>query len=835
MRHIYLDSIEEDFEDSTPFPVFSVYQDEIDDGDFSEDDLPEELPVLPLRGLMLFPTVITPVVAGRAKSKRLLEEVEKQGSYFVCTAQSKPNEEEPGFDDLHPTGVLCELIRLLEMPDDSLTAIVQPIRRFYIESLTTDTPYLKCKGSTSPEHVPNMAEDKEFAVLVQTIKEMTIKIISMVVENPPREMLASIKKNKNAVNTINYAASGMSLEISVKQALLEMNDLKQRGYRVLFLMRQELQLLEIKAHISSKTRREMDKQQKEYFLQQQIRTIQEELGGNGSDVEIADLERKAKGLKWSDDVEETFRKELSKLERLHPQSPDYSVQMQYLQTVVELPWGKYSKDNFDLARAERILNRDHFGLETVKERILEHLAVLKLKNDMKSPIICLYGPPGVGKTSLGKSIAESLGRKYVRISLGGLQDEAEIRGHRRTYIGSMPGRIIQSLKRAGTSNPVFVLDEIDKIDSNFKGDPSSALLEVLDPEQNEAFHDNYLDIDYDLSKVLFIATANTLSTISAPLLDRMELIPISGYIIEEKKEIAKRHLIPKELEAHGLKKGSLRFPPTTLEFLIDGYTRESGVRQLQKKIAAVIRKHARVYVTDPDSVKTSVTRTKVKELLKEPPYDRDLWQDFGLPGIVIGLAWTSVGGEILFIESSIHPGKGSELTLTGNLGDVMKESAVIALDYIKARAQELGIDKELLEKNDIHIHVPEGAIPKDGPSAGITMLTSLVSVLTGRHVKPRLAMTGEVTLSGRVLPVGGVKEKILAAKRSGVTQIIMSKQNKKDIEEIEPTYIKGLTFHYIQYAQELFDLALEPAAPEKKTSTKTQNNHKKVACSPKQI
>ena len=584
-------------------------------------------------------------------------------------------------------------------------------------------------------------------------------------------------------------------------------DLKERAYRLLFILNREYQLVELKASIQMKTHEDINQQQKEYFLQQQIKTIQEELGGNINELEIKELREKASRKKWPAEVAQVFEKELRKLERLHPQSPDYSVQTQYVQNIVNLPWNEYSKDNFNLSHAQKVLDRDHYGLEKVKERIIEHLAVLKLKGDMKSPIICLYGPPGVGKTSLGRSIAEALRRKYVRVSLGGLHDEAEIRGHRRTYIGAMCGRIIQNIQKAGTSNPVFILDEIDKITNDFKGDPASALLEVLDPEQNNAFHDNYLDIDYDLSKVMFIATANNLNTISQPLLDRMELIEVSGYIMEEKVEIAAKHLVPKQMDVHGLKKGSVKFPKKTLQVIVEAYTRESGVRELDKKIAKIMRKLARKVASD-EPIPTSIKPEDLYEYLGAVEYSRDKYQGNDYAGVVTGLAWTAVGGEILFVESSLSKGKGSKLTLTGNLGDVMKESAMLALEYIHAHAAQFNINEELFENWNVHVHVPEGAIPKDGPSAGITMVTSLVSAFTQRKVKKNLAMTGEITLRGKVLPVGGIKEKILAAKRAGIKELILCKENEKDINEIKPEYLKGLVFHYVSDIQQVVDLAL---------------------------
>ena len=671
--------------------------------------------------------------------------------------------------------------------------------------LTETDPYLSGKITVLEDTKPDKT-DREFEALISTIKDLTIKMLGAVAE-PPRDLIFSIKNNKNVLYVVNFSCSNIPSGSAEKQQLLLIGDLKERAYRLLFILNREYQLVELKASIQMKTHEDINQQQKEYFLQQQIKTIQEELGGNINELEIKELREKASRKKWPAEVAQVFEKELRKLERLHPQSPDYSVQTQYVQNIVNLPWNEYSKDNFNLSHAQKVLDRDHYGLEKVKERIIEHLAVLKLKGDMKSPIICLYGPPGVGKTSLGRSIAEALRRKYVRVSLGGLHDEAEIRGHRRTYIGAMCGRIIQNIQKAGTSNPVFILDEIDKITNDFKGDPASALLEVLDPEQNNAFHDNYLDIDYDLSKVMFIATANNLNTISQPLLDRMELIEVSGYIMEEKVEIAAKHLVPKQMDVHGLKKGSVKFPKKTLQVIVEAYTRESGVRELDKKIAKIMRKLARKVASD-EPIPTSIKPEDLYEYLGAVEYSRDKYQGNDYAGVVTGLAWTAVGGEILFVESSLSKGKGSKLTLTGNLGDVMKESAMLALEYIHAHAAQFNINEELFENWNVHVHVPEGAIPKDGPSAGITMVTSLVSAFTQRKVKKNLAMTGEITLRGKVLPVGGIKEKILAAKRAGIKELILCKENEKDINEIKPEYLKGLVFHYVSDIQQVVDLAL---------------------------
>lgn len=808
MNNRYIRFGEDDEDDSLPiiFPVLSVCEED-EDFKVKEEQMQEDMPILALRNMILFPGVAMPIMVGREKSLKLIRYVEKKGVYFGAISQRDVDVEDPERKDLYDVGVIAEILRVLEMPDGSTTAIVQGRQRFGLQEITATEPFLKGRVKILPDILPGKNKDHEFEALVSTIQDMSLKMMELMPERPPRELILSMRRNKNPMYQINFASANISTSISVKQELLEISNMKDRGYRLLYLLHKELQVMELKASIQMKTREEIDKQQKEYFLQQQIKTIQEELGGNINDIEVQELRAKAKKMKWSPEVAETFEKELRKLERLHPQSPDYSVQMQYVQTIISLPWGVFSKDNFNLKRAQKVLDRDHFGLENVKERIIEHLAVLKMKGDMKSPIICLYGPPGVGKTSLGKSIAESLGRKYVRISLGGLHDEAEIRGHRRTYIGAMCGRVIQSLQRAGTSNPVFVLDEIDKIDSDYKGDPSSALLEVLDPEQNKAFHDNYLDIDYDLSHVLFIATANNLGSISRPLLDRMELIDVSGYIIEEKVEIASRHLVPKQLEEHGFKKNEIKFSKKALEQLIDDYTRESGVRMLEKKIATIVRKITKEAALDGVYQK-KVEPADLKIFLKSPIYKRDRYQGNSEAGVVVGLAWTSVGGEILFIETSLHRGRDPKLTLTGNLGDVMKESALIALDYIRAHSDELGISQEIFNNWQVHIHVPEGAIPKDGPSAGITMVTSLVSALTRRRVRANIAMTGEITLRGKVLPVGGIKEKILAAKRSGIKEIILCEENRKDIEEINDIYLKGLTFHYVSNINQVLKEAL---------------------------
>lgn len=777
------------------------------DEDFTEgiEKVGDTIPILPLRNMVLFPGVALPVIIGRPKSMRLIKEAVHKKSLIGVVCQKEMGTEDPILEDLYTTGVIADIVRVLEMPDGSTTVILQGKKRFELNELTETDLYLSGKITVLEDTKPDKT-DREFEALISTIKDLTIKMLGAVAE-PPRDLIFSIKNNKNVLYVVNFSCSNIPSGSAEKQQLLLIGDLKERAYRLLFILNREYQLVELKASIQMKTHEDINQQQKEYFLQQQIKTIQEELGGNINELEIKELREKASRKKWPAEVAQVFEKELRKLERLHPQSPDYSVQTQYVQNIVNLPWNEYSKDNFNLSHAQKVLDRDHYGLEKVKERIIEHLAVLKLKGDMKSPIICLYGPPGVGKTSLGRSIAEALRRKYVRVSLGGLHDEAEIRGHRRTYIGAMCGRIIQNIQKAGTSNPVFILDEIDKITNDFKGDPASALLEVLDPEQNNAFHDNYLDIDYDLSKVMFIATANNLNTISQPLLDRMELIEVSGYIMEEKVEIAAKHLVPKQMDVHGLKKGSVKFPKKTLQVIVEAYTRESGVRELDKKIAKIMRKLARKVASD-EPIPTSIKPEDLYEYLGAVEYSRDKYQGNDYAGVVTGLAWTAVGGEILFVESSLSKGKGSKLTLTGNLGDVMKESAMLALEYIHAHAAQFNINEELFENWNVHVHVPEGAIPKDGPSAGITMVTSLVSAFTQRKVKKNLAMTGEITLRGKVLPVGGIKEKILAAKRAGIKELILCKENEKDINEIKPEYLKGLVFHYVSDIQQVVDLAL---------------------------
>lgn len=766
----------------------------------------DTLPVLPLRNMVLFPGVFMPVSVGRKSSLKLIKEADKKNGYIAVICQKSADTDEPAFEDLHSIGTVGKVVRVLEMPDQTTTVIIQGMKRLQLTSITETHPYLKGEVSIVEEEIPSK-DDKEFQALVDTCKDLTIRYIKLS-DSLHQESAFAIKNIGNHMFLVDFICTNLPLKKDEKIELLRMNSLRERTYRLLEILNREVQLADIKASIQMRAREDIDQQQREYFLQQQIKTIQDELGGGGQEQEVDEMRMKANRMKWNTEIEETFLKELAKLERTHPQSPDFSVQLNYLQTMLNLPWGTYTTDNLNLKNAEKTLNKDHYGLEKVKERILEHLAVLKLKGDMKSPIICLYGPPGVGKTSLGKSVAAALKRKYIRMSLGGVHDEAEIRGHRKTYIGAMPGRIIKSLIKAGSSNPVFILDEIDKVSSDRQGDPSSALLEVLDPEQNTTFHDNFLDVDYDLSKVMFIATANNLNTIPSPLLDRMELIEVSGYITEEKIEIARKHLVPKALEANGMNKSDIKIPKDTLEAIIESYTRESGVRELEKKISKILRKSARQYATDGYFAKFEIKPADLYDFLGAPEYSRDKYQGNDYAGVVTGLAWTAVGGEILFVETSLSRGKGGRLTLTGNLGDVMKESAMLALEYIKSHASLLSLDEDIFDNWNIHVHVPEGAIPKDGPSAGITMATSLASALTQRRVKANLAMTGEITLRGKVLPVGGVKEKILAAKRAGIKEIIMSAENKKNIDEIQDIYLKGLTFHYVNDIKEVFTIAL---------------------------
>ena len=770
-----------------------------------------ELPILPTRNLVVFPGVISPILIGRQSSVAMIEEVmDSNDGTFAIFCQKDPGVDNPAMKDLFSYGVYAKLIRVLDMPGagDNKTAIVQGLGRCHLKSVTQRKPFILGEVESAPEIFPSI-DDKEYETAIADMRASAIEFIRNNEEIPDESQFA-LTNITHPIIAVNFICSNLPFEIDDKMHLLRATDLKERLFRLLKVLNKETQFLKIKHRIHSKTREDLDEQQREYFLQQQIKNIKEELGTGEGSPERKELLEKAEKKKWPEEIKAVFQKELSKLDTLNQQSPDYSVQLGYLQTMVSLPWNEYTKDDLDLSRAKKILDRDHYGMEKVKERILEYIAVLQLRGNLKSPILCLYGPPGVGKTSLGKSIATALKRKYVRISLGGLHDEAEIRGHRRTYIGAMPGRIIKSIQKAGSSNPVFILDEIDKVTQHtHNGDPSSAMLEVLDPEQNNAFHDNYLDVDYDLSKVLFIATANDLNTIPRPLLDRMELIEVSGYITEEKTEIAKRHLVPKELENTGLDtcQPKIKINKAALEKIIEQYTRESGVRQLEKQINKIMRKLAYKKALEGELTTTSLQPSNIEEILGKPPFYRDIYQGNDYAGVVTGLAWTSVGGEILFIETSLSKGKAGKLTLTGNLGDVMKESAVIALEYVKAHIDKLGVDYRLFDQWNIHIHVPEGATPKDGPSAGITIATSIASALTQRKVRKNTAMTGEITLRGKV-PVGGIKEKILAAKRAGITDIVMCQENKKDIDEIPEKYRTGVEFHYVENIQEVWDFAL---------------------------
>ena len=787
-------------EDSELIPLMTPEDEEL----INSEEIPTILPILPLRNTVLFPGVVIPISAGRDKSIQLINDANKADKVIGVVAQKNEEIEEPTSEDIYKTGVVAQILRVLKMPDGNITVIIQGKKRFEIDEMIQEQPYLKAKVIEATED-RFIDDEKEFGAIIDSVKDQALEVIK---ENPmlPSEASFAIKNIQSDSFLVNFISSNMELSVMQKQVILEKDNLKERALLTLKNLNKELQKLQLRNDIQSKTRSDLDKQQREYYLNQQLKTIQEELGGVNNDAELDEMRKQAKIKKWNKEVKETFEKELARLRRMNPQMAEYGVQRNYLELMLELPWGEFSEDQFNLKRAIKILNRDHFGLEKVKDRIIEHLAVLKLRGDMKSPIICLYGPPGVGKTSLGKSVAESLGRKYVRMSLGGLRDEAEIRGHRKTYIGAMPGRLIQNIKKAGTSNPVFVLDEIDKLGQGHQGDPSSAMLEVLDPEQNTEFYDNYLEVGYDLSKVLFIATANNLGQIPWALRDRMEIINVTGYTIEEKIEIAKRHLLPKQLKEHGLYGEEIKLGKTQIEKIVEGYTRESGVRGLEKQIAKVVRFAAKSIALG-EKYNIELTNEDLETILGASRLDRDKYENNHVAGVVTGLAWTSVGGDILFIESILSKGKGT-LSITGNLGKVMKESATIALQYIKSNAESFGIKSELIDNYDVHIHVPEGATPKDGPSAGVTMLTSLVSVFTQRKVKSRIAMTGEITLRGKVLPVGGIKEKILAAKRANIKEIILCQENEKDILEIKKSYLRGLKFHYVNEMTEVIDLAL---------------------------
>ena len=781
-----------------------------DDQELKNTEVPEILPILPLRNTVLFPGVVLPITVGREKSLNLIKDVYAGNRLLGTIAQKDYTIDKPKPADLFGIGTVAEVLKILEMPDGSTSVIIQGKRRYRINGFVEEVPYFKASVEPLEDIMPE--SDNEFSAIVGSLKDLSIKIAQFSANVPPEATFA-VKNIENSTFLINFICSNTDISVTDKQNLLEIPSLKERGIQAISYLVKEVQMLELKNDIQKKVKTDMDRQQREFMLNQQMKTIQDELGGNPVEQEITELKKRAKSKKWNKDVARFFEKEVEKLGRLNPAAGEYSVQYTFCQTLLDLPWNEYTTDNFDLKNASKVLDEDHYGLEKVKERMLEHLAVLKLKNDMKSPILCLYGPPGVGKTSLGKSVARALGRNYVRISLGGLHDESEIRGHRKTYIGAMPGRIIQNIKKAKSSNPVFILDEIDKVSKHFHGDPASALLEVLDPEQNSEFHDNYVEADYDLSKVMFIATANTLSTIAPPLRDRLELIEVSGYLVEEKIEIAKRHLIPKQLENHGLTKKDVTFPKEVIEIIIDGYTRESGVRELDKKIAKVIRRIAKkIAFEEPYNKK--LTKTDIREYLGVTEYSKDKYQGNDFAGVVTGLAWTAFGGEILYVKRSLSRGKGS-LTLTENLGDVMKESAMLAHEYLKSHAEELDIKPEVFSNWNVHVHVPEGAIPKDGPSAGVTMVTSLASAFTQRKVKKNLAMTGEITLRGKVLPVGGIKEKILAAKRAGITEIILSEENKKNLEEIKDDYLKGLKFHFVKTIMDVIDIALLKAKVDK--------------------
>jgi ATP-dependent Lon protease len=786
-------------EETEFIPLLSEEEEE----DLKKMNIPDVLPILPLRNTVLFPGVVIPITVGRDKSLRLVQEVYRKNKILGAVAQRDGSIDDPEFEDLYPVGTVAQILKILEMPDGTTSVIIQGRKRFQINDLLTDKPYLVAR--ITPLEDDEDEPDAEAKAVAAALKELAIKIIKLS-SNIPTEATFAVKNIESPSFLINFLASNSELSLKEKQAMLENNSVSSRGFVLLEHLSKESQMLELKNDIQTKVKSDLDQQQREFLLHQQMKTIQDELGGSPQDQEVQDFREKAKKKKWNKEVAAAFEKELDKLLRLNPATGEYSVQVNYIQTLIELPWNEYTKDNFNLKRASRILDKDHFGLEKVKDRILEHLAVLKLKGDLKSPILCLVGPPGVGKTSLGRSIADALNRKYVRMSLGGLHDEAEIRGHRKTYVGAMPGRIIQNLKKVKSSNPVFVLDEIDKVGRDAQGNPASALLEVLDPEQNSSFHDNFLELDYDLSRVMFIATANTTAGINPALLDRMEIIDLSGYIVEEKIHIARRHLIPKQLENHGVEKNRVSIPSKTLEYMIEGYTRESGVRQLDKQIAKIVRVVAK-HIAFEDKFEKSITIERVQEILGSPRYIRDRYDGNNQVGVVTGLAWTATGGEILFIEASLSQGDG-KLTLTGNLGEVMKESAVLALEYLKSHADDFSLDVELFKKFNVHVHVPEGAIPKDGPSAGVAMMTSIASAFTHRKVKDHIAMTGEITLRGKILPVGGIKEKILAAKRAGITDIAISMENRKDVEEINEIYRKGLKFRFVSNISELMEFAL---------------------------
>jgi len=788
-------------EDNNEFIPFIANDSEMQ---IESSEIPDPLPILALRNAVLFPGVVIPISVGREKSLKLVREQYAKDKIIGAISQIDSKVEDPTLEDLYKIGTIGQILKILEMPDGSTTVILQGIKRFELNEIVESTPYLMGKITELEDAVP-LDPHHDYDAIVSSVKDIALKIIK-VSPNIPNEASFAIRNIDNPTFLVNFICSNSDITNDEKQKLLDINSIKERSLTLLQYLTKEIKLIELKNDIQSKVKFDLDQQQREYYLHQQMKTIQDELGGNPNEQEIEELKKTASDKKWNLETQTFFEKEMAKLERMNPAVAEYSIQLNYLQLLLELPWNEFSQDNFDLKRAKKMLDGDHFGLDQVKERILEHLAVLKLKGDLKSPIICLYGPPGVGKTSLGKSIAKALGREFGRISLGGLHDESEIRGHRKTYIGAMPGRIIQSIKKSKFANPVIILDEIDKIGKDFHGDPASALLEVLDPEQNFAFHDNYLELDFDLSKVLFITTANNIGTIAPALRDRMEMIEVSGYLAEEKYEIAKQHLIPRQLDAHGVEKSQVKFPKKIVEVIIDDYTRESGVRTLDKTLAKVVRNIAK-HIAFDEEYNPILTIEDIRKILGSPRFTKDMYQGNEFAGVVTGLAWTEVGGEILFIETSLSPGKGG-LTLTGNLGEVMKESAIIAMEYIKSHSEEIGINPEIFDKWNVHVHVPEGAIPKDGPSAGVTMTVALTSAFTQRKVRKSIAMTGEITLRGKVLPVGGIKEKMLAAKRAGITDIMLSEENRKDIEEIKEEYLKGLTFHYVETIDQALEFAL---------------------------
>jgi len=785
-------------------PIIPLNESEADVNDVL--DIPTEIALLPLRNTVLFPGVVLPITVGRDKSIKAVTDAYKGNKIIGVVAQRDSSIEDPVAKDLEDIGTIAKIVKQIKMPDGGTTIIIQGRTRFSIDNVTTEEPYFKASINVLTEE--EIKDDPDFDAYVSNIKDLATEIIQLS-PSIPSEASVILKNIENPSFLIHFVSSNLTIDIKEKQRLLEMNNLRERADLLMQLLQKELQFAELKNKVTNKTRTEIDKQQREYFLQQQLKSIKEELGGDPNEREIKELQKKAETKKWSDAARESFKKGIEKLERMHPSTPDYSVVYNHLDLMLDLPWQDYTEDVYDLNKAKKILDADHYGMHKIKERILEYLAVLKLKGDMKSPILCFYGPPGIGKTSLGRSIANAIGRKYVRLSLGGIHDESEVRGHRKTYIGAMPGRIVQSIRKVKSSNPVMILDEIDKVGSDFRGDPSSALLEVLDPEQNHSFYDNYLELEYDLSKVLFIATANNLQTIQPALRDRLEIIELSGYAVEEKIEIAKRHLLPKQKEAHGLKSSKFKIGDKVLEKIIQDYTRESGVRELDRLLAAIMRYQAR-QLAMKGKLKATLTNPDIEKILGRSKYNNEIYKSAGIPGVAVGLAYTYVGGDILFIEATLSDGK-PDLRLTGNLGNVMKESASTALSYLSSNAKKYGVDPAVLEKKTVHIHVPEGAVPKDGPSAGVTMLTALASAFTGRKVKPYFGMTGEITLRGQVLPVGGIKEKVLAAKRAGLRDIILCWQKEKDIEEINPDYIKGLRFHYVKTMTQVVDLALQEA------------------------